>query len=123
MLRNVGSQCFLEFPIICEILEGGGKGGNALIDCGVGLVALLEGAPEGSEFVSFGDLGSGVEEGNSAGEDVEFAELNGPVGSSILNIGLLEQHCGLLNASSFLEQRTLPVDLLDLLGLEALLEL
>lgn len=84
---------------------------------------MLEGAPKGGEFVAFGDLGSGVEESDGAGEDVEFLELNGPVGGSILNIGLLEQHCGLLNASSFLKQRSLPVDLLDLLGLKVLLHL
>lgn len=84
---------------------------------------MLEGTPEGSEFVAFGDLGSGVEERDGAGEDVEFLELNGPVDSCILSIGLLEQHCSLLNASSFLKQRGLPVDLLDLLGLKILLQL
>ena len=84
---------------------------------------MLESAPEGSEFVSFGDLGSGVEEGNCAGEDIEFPKLKCPVDGSILNIGLLKECCGFFNANSLLKECTLPVDLLDLLGLEVLLEL
>ena len=81
---------------------------------------MFEGVPEVGEFFAFGEFSTGVEEGDCAGEDFQFLELNSAVYGSILKIGLLEESGGLLDAGTFLDECGFAIDLFYLFGLEVL---
>ena len=82
---------------------------------------MLKSVPEVGEFVAFGQLSAAVEEGDGAGEDFQFLELNAAVYSGILRIVLLEESGGLLDAGAFLDECGFAIDLFHLFGLEVIL--
>ena len=64
-----------------------------------------------------------MEEGDSAGEDLEFAELNVAVMRGIFSDGLLEEAGDLLDASTLLDEGSLASHLFYLFGFEVVLAL
>lgn len=121
MFLNIGSECLLQFFIICKVLQSGAQWGNRLIDGWEGLVSLFNGVPQRCKFIIFWQLSSCMEYSNWACKNLEFFKLISTIVGSILNIGLFEESCNFLNASTFFNKSTFSVNFFDLFNFQIFL--
>lgn len=101
VLLNIGSHWLLKFLVICKVLEGVAERGDRVIEGGEGLVTLLEGVPQMSEFIAFWEFGSCMIDGNESCKGLEFLELISTIVCDILLVGLFEECCNILNTNTF----------------------
>ena len=123
LLLDVGSEGLLQFAVIGEVLERVGKGSDGNVESWVGLVGLFEYSPECRKSGLFWCLRTGMVDGDSSCQYLEFLELVGAIVCRIFCVYFFKEGGGLLDFASLLKQVIFPVNFLNLLHLEVILAL